>query len=133
MLAPYLQGANVDLKSFSDDFYKKICGGRLSPVKESLRHMKELGLFFEVTTLIIPGLNDGRGELLSLASFMARELGEQTPWHISRFHPAFQMTQVRPTPESALLDARKIGMEAWLKYVYIGNAPGLGMEQTILS
>jgi pyruvate formate lyase activating enzyme len=129
-LSPYLHGANVDLKSFSDDFYKKICGARLSPVKERLLHMKELGLFFEVTTLIIPGLNDDPEELFALASFLARELGEHTPWHISRFHPAFQMTQVRPTPESVLLDVRKIGIKAGLKYIYIGNAPGLGMEQT---
>ena len=129
-LSPYLHGANVDLKSFSDDFYKKICGARLSPVKESLVHMKESGLFFEITTLIIPGLNDRAGELFSLASFIARELGENIPWHISRFHPAYRMPQTRVTPDGALFGARKIGMEAGLKYIYIGNAPGLKMEHT---
>lgn len=86
LVAPRLDAANVDLKAFRDDFYKKQCGARLQPVLDSLRKMKELGIWVEVTTLLIPGLNDGEEELGELAAFIA-SLGAETPWHISRFHP----------------------------------------------
>ena len=101
LLAPRLDAANVDLKSFRDDFYKKQCGARLQPVLDSLRRMKELGIWVEVTTLLIPGLNDGEEELRDLAGFIF-SLGAETPWHISRFHPRYRMTDTPPTPAASI-------------------------------
>ncbi len=130
MIGPYLDAANVDLKSFDDQFYKTYCGARLEPVKETLVQMKSQGVFVEVTTLIIPGLNDGRQELESLASFLVDSLGPETPWHISRFHPTYQLTDRPTTPVDTLRQAREIGLEAGLKYVYTGNVPGEASEST---
>lgn len=122
MVAPYLDAANVDLKAFSDDFYKTLCGARLAPVKATLRRMKQLGIHLEVTTLLIPGLNDDPEELGRLAQFIAAELGVETPWHISRFHPTHRLTDRPPTPFKTLRAASNIGLSAGLRYVYIGNA-----------
>jgi pyruvate formate lyase activating enzyme len=128
--APYLDGANVDLKAFNDNFYKTICGGRLEPVKQNLILMKSLGILVEVTTLIIPGHNDDRNEIEAMATFIAEKLGNETPWHISRFHPFHGMSQVPSTPDTTLKMAFQAGKEAGLRYVYIGNAPGLDREDT---
>jgi pyruvate formate lyase activating enzyme len=130
MISPYLDGANVDLKAFNDEFYKKLCGAKLDPVKASLRTMKKLGIFVEITTLLIPGLNDDKGELEQLARFIAEELGIETPWHISRFHPTYRLTDRPPTPVETLITAREIGMKAGLRYVYTGNVPGEKGEDT---
>ncbi len=130
MIQPYLDAANVDLKAFSGDFYKNICDAKLEPVKETLIQMKKLGIFVEITTLIIPGLNDDTEELKNLASFIAASLGPETPWHISRFHPTYRLTDKPPTPVKTLISAREIGMNAGLKYVYTGNAPGENGENT---
>ncbi|MFP4226586.1 MAG: AmmeMemoRadiSam system radical SAM enzyme, partial [Desulfobacterales bacterium] len=130
MICPYLDAANVDLKAFSEDFYKSMCGARLLPVMETLRQMKTLDIFIEVTTLIIPGLNDDPAELEKLAGFIASDLGSDTPWHVSRFHPCYQLTDRPPTPVQTLLQARQIGIDAGLKYVYTGNAPGEAGECT---
>ena len=129
-ISPWLDAANVDLKAYSDVFYKQQCGARLEPVKANLVAMKRLGIWVEVTTLIIPGLNDDTGELSRLAAFIAGELGVETPWHVSRFHPTYRLTDRGPTPVETLLMARKIGMDAGLRYVYTGNIPGLGGEDT---
>jgi len=129
-IAPYLDAANVDLKSFSDDFYKTYCGARLGPVKQTLKLMKALGVLVEVTTLVIPGLNDDRAELEGLAAFLVTELGPETPWHISRFHPTYRLTDRPPTPLATLLEARDIGLQAGLRYVYTGNVPGEQSENT---
>jgi len=129
-VAPYLDGANVDLKAFTDDFYKQYCGARLEPVKETLVRMKRGGVMVEVTTLIIPGLNDDRALLEALADFLAVELGPDTPWHISRFHPTYRLTDRGATPEKTLVEARRIGLEAGLHHVYIGNVPGSNGEST---
>ncbi len=129
LLAPRLDAANVDLKAFRDDFYKRQCGARLQPVLDSLRRMKELGIWIEVTTLIIPGLNDGEAELRDLAGFL-RSLGAETPWHISRFHPQYRMTGTPPTPASSIHRAVEIGKAAGLMYVYSGNLPGDAGENT---
>jgi pyruvate formate lyase activating enzyme len=131
MLLPVLDAANVDLKSFSDDFYQQTCGARLAPVKKTLRRMKDGGVLVEVTTLLIPGHNDAPEELETLARFLAEELGPETPWHISRFHPTYRMTDRAQTPVETLEMARKIGLAAGLRYVYIGNVPGSGGENTI--
>ncbi len=131
MVAPYLDGANVDLKAFSDDFYKQRCGARLEPVKETLRRMKRLRILAEVTTLLIPGLNDGPRELEALAAFLVHDLGPETPWHISRFHPTYRLTDRGPTPVESLRRARDIGVRAGLRYVYMGNVPGEEGENTL--
>jgi pyruvate formate lyase activating enzyme len=129
-ISPYLQAANVDLKSFRDDFYRKRCGARLEPVLESLRKMKELGIWVEVTTLLIPGLNDGEDELHDIASFLF-SLGPETPWHISRFSPRYKMSRHIVTPVAAIRRAAEIGRACGLKYVYSGNIPGDEGENTL--
>ncbi len=121
---PYLDAANVDLKAFRDETYRKYVGARLQPVLDSLKTMKQLGIWLEVTTLVIPGVNDDQAELQNVASFITEELGVETPWHISGFVPAHKMNDVPPTHVSTLERARGIGLEAGLRYVYIGNVPG---------
>ena len=128
-IAPYLSAANVDLKSFRDEFYKKYCGARLNPVLESLKKMKETGIWVEITTLLIPGLNDSEEELKDIARFIAG-LGVEIPWHISRFHPQFKMQNLSETPLASLHRAAQIGKQAGLKYVYSGNVPGDEGENT---
>ena len=121
---PYLDAANVDLKAFRDETYRKYAGARLQPVLDSLKKMKELGVWVEVTTLVIPGINDDPAELRDAARFVAQELGVETPWHISRFYPAYEMTGVPPTPVSTLRRALDIGQEEGLRYIYVGNVRG---------
>jgi len=125
---PYLDAANVDLKAFRDETYRKYVGARLQPVLDSLKAMKRLNIWLEVTSLVIPGINDDSAQLRDVALFVAQELGIETPWHISRFLPAYQMTDVPPTPLRTLRQAREIGLEAGLKYVYLGNADGAGQD-----
>jgi pyruvate formate lyase activating enzyme len=120
---PYLDAVNVDLKAFRDETYKKYVGARLQPVLESMKVIKRLGIWLEVTTLVIPGINDNQAELRDVAQFIIHELGADTPWHISRFFPAYKMTEVPPTPIETLQLAREIGLAEGLKYIYIGNAP----------
>jgi pyruvate formate lyase activating enzyme len=128
-LHPHLHGANVDLKAFREEFYQKRCGARLEGVRESLKVMKELGVWVEITTLIIPGLNDSEPELRDLAQFIV-SLGKEVPWHISRFHPMYKMLDRSPTSVKVLQRAQKIGMDAGLRYVYTGNVPGDSGEDT---
>jgi len=130
MIQPWLDAANVDLKAFNDDFYKKQCGAKRNHVMESLRLMKALGVYLEVTTLIIPGLNDDERELKDLASFLVKDLGPETPWHISRFHPTYRLTDRPATPVESIRRARQIGFDAGLRYVYCGNVPGDEGETT---
>jgi pyruvate formate lyase activating enzyme len=130
LAAPYLDAANVDLKAYSDDFYKKYCGARLEPVKETLKLMKKMGILVEITTLLIPGLNDGYSEIEELASFISGSLGPETPWHISRFHPTYKMLDRPPTPVGNIVKAREIGINCGLRYVYVGNVPGENGENT---
>jgi pyruvate formate lyase activating enzyme len=130
MIQPYLDAANVDLKAFSDEFYKEQCSAKRKHVMETLELMKSLGIFVEVTTLLIPGLNDDPGELRELAAFMAESLGPDTPWHISRFHPTYKLTDRPSTPAESIHTARRIGLEAGLRYVYSGNLPGDEGENT---
>lgn len=130
MISPYLDAANVDLKAFSDRYYREICGGRLEPVKQTLALMKSMGIFVEITTLIVPGLNDDSEELGRLVRFIADELGCDTPWHVSRFYPTYRMTDRPPTPVQTLEKARDIGLKGGLRYVYTGNVPGDEGENT---
>jgi len=126
---PYLDAANVDLKG-DDEFYRQLCGARLQPVLDSLKKMKELGIWVEVTTLITPTYNDDEEGLRRIAEFIAQELGPETPWHVSRFYPHYRMLNVPPTPIATLDRARQIGLEAGLRYVYQGNVPGSEGENT---
>lgn len=117
---PYLDAANVDLKSFRDDFYRKICKGRLAPVLKSIELMKKLNIWIEVTTLIVPGQNDSEEELKKIANFLA-QLDTSIPWHISRFYPQYEMEDLEGTPLEILNQAYRIGKDAGLRYVYLGN------------
>jgi pyruvate formate lyase activating enzyme len=127
---PDLHGANIDLKAYSDRFYKEQCGARLEPVLKNLATLVELGVWLEVTTLIIPGLNDSPGELKSLARFLA-DLNPDIPWHISRFHPTYRLLDLPATPAETIHRACDLGYEAGLKYVYPGNLPGDKGEKTL--
>lgn len=118
---PYLQAANVDLKAFKKQTYHKYVGAGLQQVLDSMVKMKELGIWLEVTTLVIPGVNDDPSELREAAEFVAQEVGTNTPWHISRFFPSYQMTSTPPTPKETMELARQIGKEAGLEYIYLGN------------
>lgn len=130
MISPYLDAANVDLKAFNEKFYKEICKAKLKHVKETLKLMKSLGIFVEVTTLLIPGLNDDKHELEMLSEFIVNSLGPETPWHISRFHPTYKLLDRSSTPLETLIMAREIGIKTGLKYVYTGNVPGENSENT---
>jgi pyruvate formate lyase activating enzyme len=120
----------VDLKSFDDAFYRRLCGARLAHVLEAIVAMRQAGIWLEITTLVIPGRNDSDSELRSLTAWIAETLGPLTPWHVSRFYPAHRMLDVPATPFATLLHAAEIGRAAGLRYVYVGNAPQLGLEDT---
>ncbi len=130
LLAPVLDAANVDLKGFSEKFYREVTGATLQGVLDSLREYRRLGIWLEITTLLIPGLNDDDAELKDLAGFIRDELGDQVPWHVTAFYPTYQMTDRPPTPLATLRRARRIGLEAGLKHVYTGNVPGDDGENT---
>jgi pyruvate formate lyase activating enzyme len=126
---PYLDAANIDLKSFSDSFYRENCGARLKPVLDSIRLHRELGIWVEVTTLIIPTMNDSEDELRSIAGFI-KSVGEEIPWHVSQFYPMYRLLDLPRTPVSTLKKARRIGLDVGLRYVYVGNVPGDEGENT---
>ena len=132
IISPYLDAANIDLKAFSDDFYIKYCGGRLQPVLDTLKRIKKYGIWLEVTTLVIPGLSDSKEMFENIANFIKKELGAETPWHISQFSGAisWKLQHLPDTPVDTLKMAYEIGKKAGLKYVYTGNIPGLESENT---
>jgi pyruvate formate lyase activating enzyme len=118
----HMDAANVDLKGFSDRFYRELCAGRLEPVLDTLRYLKhETDVWFEITTLLIPGQNDAPEELDALTQWVARELGSDVPLHFTAFHPDWKMLDVPPTPPATLRRARQIGLANGLRYVYTGN------------
>ena len=119
-ISGYLDAANVDLKSFRDDFYRTVCKGSLEPVLDTIRLMKKLDIWVEVTTLVVPGQNDSSGELSDIAGFIS-SVDKDIPWHISRFHPDYKSTTPSATPLSKLEEAYQIGKDKGLKYIYIGN------------
>ncbi|MBN1401584.1 MAG: AmmeMemoRadiSam system radical SAM enzyme [Anaerolineae bacterium] len=127
---PLIDAANIDLKAFRDAFYREQCGARLQPVLESLKTLKRRGVWLEVTTLVIPELNDSDEELTDVARFIAAELGTDTPWHVSRFHPTYRLVDRPPTPVESVERAREIGLREGLQYVYVGNVPGNDGENT---
>ena len=128
-IAPFLAAVNIDLKGFSEDLYHKLCGAKLQPVLDNIRLYKELGVWVEVTTLIIPGYSDDEHQLEEIAGFI-KGIREDIPWHVTAFYPAFKLLDVPPTPAKALRMARDIGLKVGLRYVYEGNIPGEGGENT---
>jgi len=122
-LCKYLDGANIDLKGFTEDFYKKVCQGRLEPVLKSLKILREEGIWLEITNLVVPGLNDDFKKIAEMCLWISKELGRGMPLHFSRFHPDYKMTDGQATSMEALEKARKIA-EKYLDYVYIGNVMG---------
>lgn len=125
-----LDAANVDLKAFNDEFYTQYCKARREGVMDSLRYMKELGIWLEITTLLIPTLNDNVDEVREMARFIRRELGEDTPWHVSRFYPQYKELSLPPTAVEDLRKVRQIGLDEGLHFVYTGNIPGDRGEKT---
>lgn len=117
----FIDAANVDLKSFSDDFYRDVCDARLKPVLKALTVMKQCGVFIEITNLLIPTLNDSDEEIKKLCSWVIEHLGEQTPIHFSRFFPQYKLKHLPPTPIETIQRARSIAMDAGLQFVYVGN------------
>ena len=130
MMSGLIDAVNVDLKSFSDAYYLQICGrARLKPVLEAIEYMKENGIWVELTTLIIPEVNDDPAEIMKIAEFIY-SLDPAIPWHISRFHPAYKFDNVPSTPIQVIKNFRQIGLSMGLKYVYTGNIPGDDGEHT---
>ena len=128
LIAPYLDANNIDLKG-DDAFYKKIVGARLQPVLDTIRLMKELGVWVEVTTLIIPDYNDSDEFLTWTAEFL-KSVDPAIPWHVTQYYPTYELLDKPRTPVSSLRKAREIGLKVGLKYVYEGNVPGEGGENT---
>lgn len=118
----HMDAANIDLKAFTEGFYRKICGGHLAPVLETLEYLKhETDVWFEVTTLLIPGENDGAREIEAMAQWAFAHLGPDVPWHFTAFHPDWKMREHPPTPPATLARAREIALANGLHYVYTGN------------
>lgn len=129
VVAPFLDAANIDLKGFSDDFYRRVVGAQLEEVLACIRDYHRRGIWIEITTLVIPGENDSDEQLNGIARFIADELGCDVPWHISRFFPQYEMTDREPTPPASLTRAVEAGRRAGLRFLYVGNLAG-GLENT---
>jgi pyruvate formate lyase activating enzyme len=129
---PYLDAANVDIKGFTEDFYQRICGAKLKPILENLIKLKEKKVWVEITTLVIPTLNDSETTLKGIARFIKEALGSETPWHITQFSGAisWKLKDIPDTTVETLKRAWEIGKKVGLKHVYIGNIPGLPSEDT---
>lgn len=129
-LVPYLDAANIDLKSFSETTYLKLSGGKLAPVLNTLRLLREKGVWLEITSLIIPGWNDDPFMIEEMCKWLVNNGFENTPLHFSRFMPLYKLAQLSPTPVNTLISARKKALEMGMKFVYIGNVPGTDAENT---
>lgn len=129
--AEWLDGINIDLKSFSDDYYRKLCKARLGPVLNNIEYIaKETNIWLEVTTLLIPDENDSDEEIKQIAGFIAEHAGPDVPWHISRFVPQYKYLDSHPTPIERIERAEEIAKEVGLHYIYPGNIPGSKSEST---
>ncbi len=132
LIIPYLDAINIDLKFFDDNLYRKYCGGSLKPVIDNIRYFKQAGVWVEVTTLIIPELNDDAEALKKMSKFLSDNVGNETPWHLSCFSPdiSYKMKKHQATSLDTLEKAHAIGQSAGLRYVYLGNVPGHDFENT---
>ncbi len=130
-LAPYLDAANIDLKSFSDDIYLRLNAGKLQPVLNTLKTLKDTGVWLEITNLIVPSWTDDLDMIKRMCNWLVSNGFSEFPLHFSRFHPTFKLTQLPATPLQVLIKARNIAISAGCKYVYIGNVPGKAFENTI--
>lgn len=129
-IAPYLDAINVDLKAFRDETYRRVMKARLEPVLVCLRELVAAKVWVEITTLVVPEMNDSPGELRDIANFICKELGPAVPWHVTRFHGDYKMAATPSTSLETLHVACGIGLEAGLKYVYCGNVSGQVDENT---
>ncbi len=123
-LAPLLDAADVDLKAFTEDFYGRICGGRLRPVLDAIVTLREEGVWLELTNLVIPTLNDDPGEIAAMCRWIVENAGPDTPIHFSRFFPHYKLKNLPPTPVETLFRTRDIARDAGLRHVYVGNLRG---------
>ena len=132
LIGPYLEAFRVDIKGFSDEFYKKMCNvDDFKGILEVTKRAKEKwGMWVEIITNVIPGYNDDEGQLKAIASWIKNDLGEFTPWHLTQFVPHLELSHIPATPVSALEKAREIGLKEGLKYVYLGNVWGHPAENT---
>ena len=129
-IAPFLDAANIDLKGFTEEFYREVVHARLFEVLDSIIEYRRQGIWLELTTLVIPGLNDSDTELRGIADFIVANLGIDTPWHVSQFYPTYRLTDRPRTPVNTLRRALDIGRAAGLRYIYEGNVPGENGENT---
>lgn len=120
-LLPFLDAANIDIKAFSDEHYKKVCGGRLQPVLDTILAMRDAGVWIELTNLIIPGVNDNMDTIREMCQWMAGHQLHDVPLHLSRFFPHYRMRHLPPTPVETLRQAKAIAMDSGLRHVYLGN------------
>jgi pyruvate formate lyase activating enzyme len=130
-LCKYIDGANIDLKSFSDSTYLKLNGGKLQPVLDALKTYRDEGVWLEITNLIVPGWTDKTDEIKQMCRWLADNGFTETPIHFSRFQPQYKLEHLPPTPTAILNTASSIAREAGLKYVYIDNVPGSGIDDTV--
>ncbi|MDH3349284.1 MAG: AmmeMemoRadiSam system radical SAM enzyme [Desulfobulbaceae bacterium] len=128
-LSSFIDAINIDIKAFTDSFYRKICKASLKPVLDTIRLMRHQGVWVEITTLLIPGLNDSTNELRQIAAFI-KDVDPAIPWHVTAFHPTYKMTDRPRTSTQSLRTAREIGLNEGLQFVYQGNIPGQGGENT---
>jgi pyruvate formate lyase activating enzyme len=131
LLVPRLDAANVDLKAADDRFYRRVCGARWEPVRDTIVSMRKRGVWVELTTLIVPGLNDDRHQLTAMAEWIATAVGPETPWHVTRFQPAYRLSGLEATPAATLTEAASIAREVGLRHVYVGNAPEVEEAATL--
>jgi pyruvate formate lyase activating enzyme len=129
-LCRYLTGVKIDLKAFTEKFYKEYCSGELQPVLNALKVLKKIGMWFELVVLIIPTLNDSPAEIKNMCAWIAKNLGPDVPLHFSRFHPMYKIKNLPPTPVKTLETCHRIAVEEGLHYVYLGNIPGHKAEST---
>jgi pyruvate formate lyase activating enzyme len=132
LVIPYLDAINIDIKGFSDEFYVENCGAKLQPILDTAKLMKKSGVWVEITTLVIPTKSDSEEMFKGIANFIKKELGVETPWHITKFSGeiSWKLKDLPETPVETLKTAYEIGKKAGLKYVYTGNVPGLPSEDT---
>lgn len=129
-LCQYLTAVKIDLKAFTESFYKDVCRGELKPVLTTLETLRDLGIWYEIVVLLVPTLNDSRTELQAMCNWIATELGTHVPVHFSRFHPMYKLKNLPPTPVSTIEMARTIAIDTGLHFTYVGNVPGHPGEST---